>query len=997
MADAVQALGLVADDDSKTDRGPNYCHVDGCRDKKKKTAGNSKCADCNRTIHHYCSFQFHGYSIDEGAVIRCSYCHKMAVTVPAPVATQDEIDKKAAEAAESVKAAGDGAAALAAQRSYDPTFGVNVRPKAAKASQSPRKNDFVTKVISQETTPKTKEPPQSEIAPQKQSKKAPPPQATTPKPPPLKTNKSPPKFTFSAPRKLTDVLAELRQGREKPSEILPKTQKPTSEILPTWTTAEYAALEKRQMEQRKKAELEKEAKEKEKWLANFYGDGTKAYERLMKENKKWQDDLAKLRIKTRREDEDIRPEAPDLNEMVTEYEMLPVVRNPLIRNRGVLVTVKPKGKNSFMAWVFGLHRHVSSVRRGTADGTVEYTLDGLPHNIREPAGDVLYTPKLDLMEDAIFRGKEHREFCYRAGCAQYRPYGDRTTPILDGKFEHDQNDELIHEEYESSRMKTVEQLAAGGRDGAGLNLNYMRTTHRWDVHPIAKMSTIEYGFLSQHRVNRNRPDIVRWRKLYETESRAYVEQQWRRFGHRGDLYPIPNENSCDRSYARSQFGAYYVDWMHAFLAAPPVEDDLAWTDLPLYNTLTPSRGYWWQHTRAQRALIYENQMQHLTGLYLPFDGFECERWTWHELRTQFARVSPRRRLFAKPVMMPQLMPPVAYYYGVQLSDKLGLPEGDLRRKWLERIEYKELVLMKLITWYNHYVYGNKVIVLPPDVLEELRNSGIAEADLDLGLGMSPADIIERMERGRSASFALGAQPARNQQPNFATIQSQVFGVDSLQFHWIDTQPEFFGCPHRTADARKRLFFDSRTRVPLPFIQSAVKSSLEIPYQRFQPWNPDPDNQTTTKTAVYVPWKSPADYKPPTSLGYTGDTNTLKRPRDPIPIGQLRKEKAYGYAADKEYERIKRVKLNDEALEKAAGELALTRFQTLALTNHVQNLNRRVLDLPGELSMELTATLTAVVSSMLDGFKSDCEAKATGGKKKSGESAKGEGSPGTQAG
>jgi len=227
-----------------------------------------------------------------------------------------------------------------------------------------------------------------------------------------------------------------------------------------------------------------------------------------------------------------------------------------------------------------------------------------------------------------------------------------------------------------------------------------------------------------------------------------------------------------------------------------------------------------------------------------------------------------------------------------------------------------------------------------------------------------------MARAQSASFSGRGKP-----PYWSTVVSNLYGVDSLTFHWVETSNFDFGRPHRFADPAAELFVDIRTRYPFRPISTVVRKGDPAPYMRVQPWNPRPEEPENQVTCVYAPWMHPSGYKPPHALGYIGDSTPQKRKEPPLPELGSSSEFSYKQAITEILaSRVKRVKLNDESLEKAGEELRLVQSHIHVLSSQVQSLSRRMNAFPREvlpnIAAEVQTAVGAAVKPLVDGISRD---------------------------
>jgi len=310
--------------------------------------------------------------------------------------------------------------------------------------------------------------------------------------------------------------------------------------------------------------------------------------------------------------------------------------------------------------------------------------------------------------------------------------------------------------------------------------------------------------------------------------------KWKEFNKRGDLYEIPPHMDCDRNYARSQFGLFYLDRMtysleeaHKFNRTKVSK----WEDLPLYQAMDFNKGFWFQHSHYRRALHAEKIFQKELGIYLPFDAFECEQYSIDELVAAFPAVlAGKFRALIEPMLSEDWMPPVVYYYGVQLSQINGLPEGHPRRLFLEDNCLRELVLIRVFMYYFNMAYNNRVSIQPPEVLKLLEEAGESGLnDLELYLDWKPRQIIEHMRAAGANGF--NADPNNAYEPRWNQVFPAIYGLTAFKYHWVNGARTNLGEAHPGAVCPFTNTFNSARWNPIPECSSAIKAKGSRPGDR----------------------------------------------------------------------------------------------------------------------------------------------------------------------
>jgi len=481
-----------------------------------------------------------------------------------------------------------------------------------------------------------------------------------------------------------------------------------------------------------------------------------------------------------------------------EYKLPPFVQYEHHRNKGRWITVQ-KSHHEIGAkyWVYGLHEHGSKVCTDGTTGKVYHRLIKYLNTAR------VDTPKDKRNREEMAKGA-FRNFLYKAGTALIYPYGK---PPRD-----DPAATTAKEGIKRAGPKGIERA----RRGDHLNMDYMECKHiNWDKEALSPSFTERVLGKQEDTAGSThmRPDIVRWRRVYEKHGERYAAKQWGRFVGRGDLYAIPTNVDCDRSFATSHSAAYYLDRMTKKLeeihaARADVDRDWAnfdWKELPYFQAIDSSKAYWHQHSHMRRALLTEKIFQNCLGLFIPFDSHEAEQMTLQELEANFAATLPARiQILLKPLLSEEALPPVAYYYGVQLTLLNGLPKGSPRRVFLEECLFRELVIIRLASYLYHIQWSNRAVVQPEEVINILEESGVI--GISLRLEWTPQEIITHMRKTRGRNF--------NPSGVTSTVRTkELYGLVDCDYHWVDACNNLGAvitqvtpnCTHRIHSKTKHIF------------------------------------------------------------------------------------------------------------------------------------------------------------------------------------------------
>jgi len=172
-------------------------------------------------------------------------------------------------------------------------------------------------------------------------------------------------------------------------------------------------------------------------------------------------------------------------------------------------------------------------------------------------------------------------------------------------------------------------------------------------------------------------------------------------------------------------------------------------------------------------------------------------------------------------MSEEPLPPVAFYYGVQLSRTHGLPLDSPRRAFLEECFFRELVVIRLSSYLYHIQWSNRAVIQPEEVIDVLEKSGVL--DMDLRLEWTPRQIIAHMRRARTAAFNPPELRCR--------VETQIYGLETTEYNWVDARPGTLGdlCPVKPNITH---VFHDETKHPFPGLEAAIKKEKDPEVRNF---------------------------------------------------------------------------------------------------------------------------------------------------------------------
>jgi len=219
---------------------------------------------------------------------------------------------------------------------------------------------------------------------------------------------------------------------------------------------------------------------------------------------------------------------PTLQSYTWEYNEKPVVVDEHLRNKGMFISVVTD-TIPLRLWIFGVENHGSDVRVDGTSGKVY-------HGLVEYEGKPGQHSEEHQMNEQNMADSSFMNFLYMAGATVIFPFANRPEfkPSIAAQ-------ELRPRTVETStRAVSIEQ-------------KFMVTAHTWKGTPLPQHVSFRDQILGKQEDTTHsthmRPDIVRWRRLFEKKGQPYTLQQWGFFVNRGPLYAIPPEIDCDRSFA----------------------------------------------------------------------------------------------------------------------------------------------------------------------------------------------------------------------------------------------------------------------------------------------------------------------------------------------------------------------------------------------------------------------------------------------------------------
>ena len=318
-----------------------------------------------------------------------------------------------------------------------------------------------------------------------------------------------------------------------------------------------------------------------------------------------------------------------------------------------------------------------------------------------------------------------------------------------------------------------------------INPTHMTGLHDWTMTPAPQR---DYGsFVYEDQTGRL--DVQRFRDMERLQGRRDADAEYRAFRQAHRWFTIPRTIRTDRSLARDEQDAAYVDRMDTFIARAVVEGyRMRMRLIPMIANGDALMSRWWNQFRFALPFVTEAVWRGLHGLMVPADAETVDTTT--------ANVSEYMRIFPPtpewyteewfPTGVPAPTPPSVFYYHREIT---RTREPRLRSMWNDIIMLEWAALFTA-GWWHDARRGRRAWVVPLETVDWLR-------DLldDIIIDPDPAYADNRPAR---ATLVLEAMEAAARSPE--TERNTVFFTGTRlrpsQFVWTTQNTGFIDAAAR---------------------------------------------------------------------------------------------------------------------------------------------------------------------------------------------------------
>ena len=248
-----------------------------------------------------------------------------------------------------------------------------------------------------------------------------------------------------------------------------------------------------------------------------------------------------------------------------------------------------------------------------------------------------------------------------------------------------------------------------------INMNDMTGRHQWNA---TRCTDMDYDGFVTHGTN-GRKDMQTFREIREREGLASALAEWTYFSNSHTWYQILRTIRTDRTFARDEADAIYVDHMDTFLnRAIRTYRQIEMRNLPLVATGHTLMGRWYNWFSLNRSLVVEATWRAVHGRLVPADADSIEaepvnqrnyEWNYPATPTWFSE-----HWFPSGVLTPT--PPVIFYYHWEI---MNTTNRDHLRMWHRLIEL-EWAEIFLTMWWHEAARGQRAYVVPHETIDWLR-------------------------------------------------------------------------------------------------------------------------------------------------------------------------------------------------------------------------------------------------------------------------------------
>ena len=248
-----------------------------------------------------------------------------------------------------------------------------------------------------------------------------------------------------------------------------------------------------------------------------------------------------------------------------------------------------------------------------------------------------------------------------------------------------------------------------------LNPATLSGVHQWDRHPVQNPPYSD----TVYDTNNNRFDMRRFREMERVQGRADAVEEWEFFRYAHTWFRIPSTIRTDRTFARDEQDATYVDMMDTFIANMLANPrPVRMRNLPFITAGDALLSRWWNRFHHARTFVVEAVWRFIHGLMVPADAETVDTTT--------SNIGEYRRIFPVtpewfvemffPVGVPAPTPPSIFYFHREI---VRTQDPQLRQIWDEVIEL-EWAAGFVAAWWHEAARGQRGHVVPMETVEWLR-------------------------------------------------------------------------------------------------------------------------------------------------------------------------------------------------------------------------------------------------------------------------------------
>ena len=275
-------------------------------------------------------------------------------------------------------------------------------------------------------------------------------------------------------------------------------------------------------------------------------------------------------------------------------------------------------------------------------------------------------------------------------------------------------------------------------------------------------------------------DLQRWVAFSQLDSRG-ARRAWKHFTRRATLYKIPADLPCDRTFARDNLEAIYVDHMARAIRDPHEVRSIQ--DVPLFHLGDAVVGRRWNEFGSFGARLDEANMRVNESLFVPHDSHDLPLTLVMKLRETYARTSwwCDEKYYPSAVACP--LPPLLFYF----TEAYKNGSEEVKKMLTDFMKY-EFHLIFAGCWWHLASRGGQGVVLPKQTLNELEKLlDNIPMDPDRLYGVNGGQTRFRYILNRMREVASAPIQQRNvcSFPTFNNLQQSliVWTTDSGHVNW----------------------------------------------------------------------------------------------------------------------------------------------------------------------------------------------------------------------